>query len=66
MTKNVFEFNAKKYGINNIFDAAISVPFAYEAVNRMNPRFMLNWMKETSNILLNRRSFKTLNLPPIN
>lgn len=65
MTKNVFEFNAKKYGINNIFDAAISVPFAYEAVNGMNPLFMVNWMKETANILLNRRFFKTQNLPSI-
>lgn len=65
MTPNVFEFNAKKYGINNIFDAAIAAPFAYKAINEAKPKFLADWFKETFGIWRNTKSYKICKLPSI-
>lgn len=66
MTKNVFLFNADELGINNIFDAALSVKFAYESCNMVNNKNIYAWIKRTFTILINSRKYEISNLPNIN
>ena len=50
VTKNVFSFNATKLGITNIFDAALSMTFAYRFCNQVSVKefncFLKTMIKE--------------------
>lgn len=65
VTKNVFEFNASKMNINNIFDAALATRFAYEHCNSLSLKFLLSWIKQTLNVIINQFQYKKENLPQI-
>ena len=65
MTKNVFEFNADEMGINNIFDAALSVKFAYESFNMFGWKNFVAWIKRTVGVLVNTKKFEVSYLPNI-
>lgn len=63
VTKNVFVFNGKEVGINNIYDAAMAVRFAYKFFNTINWLFLYNWTKRTFKILLNQMKYTVEHFP---
>lgn len=65
VTKNVIEFNAQKYGITNVFDAAIATPFAYKSLNSFSIRFFTKWIQETIKIVLNSHRYTPQSMPKI-
>lgn len=62
-TPNMFEFNASKMGLKNIFDASIAVPFAYKSFNRLGVRFLCKWCCETVSMLYSRKDCPSIKLP---
>lgn len=65
MTKNVFEFNANEMSINNIFDAALAVKFAYKSCNMVSIRTIWAWFKRTIGVIRNTRKYEISYLPNI-
>ena len=63
VTKNVFVFNGKEVGINNIYDAAMAVRFAYKFFNTINLLFFYKWSKRTFKLLLNQVKYTVEHFP---
>lgn len=65
VTKNIFEFNGPEIGINNIFDAAISVKSTYKICNDISIKFILKWLLRTIRVLKNQYSYEKQKFPQI-
>ena len=63
VTKNVFVFNGEEVGINNIYDAAMAVRFAYKFFNTINLLFFYKWSKRTFKLLLNQVKYTVEHFP---
>lgn len=58
ITKRVFEFNAARLGINNIFDASLATPFAYQLCNHFSLKEIWRYIRRVitvSKMLLRRK-----------
>lgn len=54
VTKNIFEFNGTKMGIDNIYDASLATKFAYEAYNEFSLKFFKEWFCRSWKIYRNK------------
>ena len=60
-----YRFNGTQLGINNIYDACLSVNFAYRFCNMLSIRFFLNAFWRSFRIVLDKYKYSTSKLPAI-
>ncbi len=62
---NSIRFDGTELGIYNIFDASLAMNFVFNFYNKISPKFLLAFVKNTLNILLRSKKYKIENLPII-
>lgn len=60
-----YRFNGTQLGINNIYDACLSVNFAYRFCNLMSPKFFLSAFLRTFKIVMDKYKYSKSKLPII-
>ena len=65
VTPNIFEFNGTEMGVNNIYDAALATPFAYQSFNEFSIKFFADWVKRSWMMFRNSKRYNKEKLPAI-
>lgn len=65
VTPNIFEFNGREMGINNIYDASLATSFAYKAYNQFSVKFFAGWLRRTWKAYRNQHTYKIEKLPKV-
>ncbi|PSL06309.1 glycosyltransferase family 2 protein [Cecembia rubra] len=62
---NSIRFEGSELGINNIYDASLVTNFVFKFYSSLSGRFLINWIKNSSKLILANLSQKKEKLPEI-
>ena len=65
ITSNIFGFNGTEVNINNVYDAALAVNFAYRHFNQLSLGFFTQWLRRSIGTVLHHFKYQKDYLPSL-